>query len=101
MNVFYEEKGTFKVGIVLSSNMTSLQIEAPHGKRSKIKNTAVLLRFDEPLVSVFMECAEKLTNDIDINFLWDCCNCDIEFNSNSLAQNILAILLVQWRLLQF
>ena len=85
MNVFYEEKGTFKVGIVLSSNMTSLQIEAPHGKRSKIKNTAVLLRFDEPLVSVFMECAEKLTNDIDINFLWDCCNCDIEFNSNSLA----------------
>lgn len=85
MNVFYEEKGTFKVGIVLSSNMTSLQIEAPHGKRSKIKNAAVLLRFDEPLVSVFMECAEKLANDIDINFLWDCCNCDIEFNSNSLA----------------
>ena len=67
---FYEEKGTFKVGIVLSSNMTSLQIEAPHGKRSKIKNAAVLLRFDEPLVSVFMECAEKLANDIDINFLW-------------------------------
>ena len=85
MNVFYEEKGTFKVGIVLSSNMTSLQIEAPHGKRSKIKNAAILLRFDEPLVSVFMECAEKLANDIDINFLWDCCNCDIEFNSNSLA----------------
>ena len=85
MNVFYEEKGTFKVGIVLSSNMTSLQIEAPHGKRSKIKNAAILLRFDEPLVSVFMECAEKLANDIDINFLWDCCNCDIEFNSNLLA----------------
>lgn len=85
MNVFYEEKGTFKVGLILSSNMTSLQIEAPHGKRSKIKATAILLRFDEPLVSVFMECAEKLANDIDINFLWDCCNCDIEFNSNSLA----------------
>ena len=29
MNVFYEEKGTFKVGLILSSNMTSLQIEAP------------------------------------------------------------------------
>ena len=85
MNVFYEEKGTFKVGIVLSSNITSLQIEAPHGKRSKIKNAAILLRFDEPLVSVFMECAEKLADDIDINFLWDCCNCEIEFNSNSLA----------------
>ena len=85
MNVFYEEKGTFKVGVILSSNMTSLQIEAPYGKRSKIKVTSILLRFDEPLVSVFMECAEKLAGDVDINFLWDCCNCDIEFNSNSLA----------------
>ena len=37
MNVFYEERGTFKVGTILSSNMTSLQVEAPHGKRSKIK----------------------------------------------------------------
>jgi len=85
MNVFYEEKGTFKVGVILSSNMTSLQVEAPYGKRSKIKITSVLLRFDEPLVSVFMDCAKKLADDIDINFLWDCCNCDIEFNSNSLA----------------
>jgi exoribonuclease-2 len=85
MNVFYEEKGTFKVGIILSSNITSLQVETPYGKRSKIKITSVLLRFDEPLVSVFMDCAKKLADDIDINFLWECCNCDIEFNSNSLA----------------
>ena len=85
MNVFYEEKGTFKVGVILSSNMTSLQIEAPHGKRSKIKIASVLLRFDTPLVSVFMDCAKKLADDIDINFLWECCNCDIEFNSDSLA----------------
>ena len=85
MNVFYEEKGAFKVGAILSSNMASLQVEAPYGKRSKIKVASVLLRFDEPLVSVFMDCAKKLADDIDINFLWDCCNCDIEFNSNSLA----------------
>ena len=85
MNVFYEEKGSFKVGMILSSNMTSLQVEAPYGKRSKIKIASVLLRFDEPLISVFMDCAEKLAGDIDINFLWDCCNCDIEFHSNSLA----------------
>ena len=85
MNVFYEEKGTFKVGVILSCNMTSLQVEAPYGKRSKIKVTSVLLRFDKPLLSVFMECAKELADDIDINFLWDCCNSDIEFNSNSLA----------------
>jgi len=85
MNVFYEEKGAFKVGAILSNNMTSLQVEAPHGKRSKIKISSILLRFDEPLISVFMDCAKKLADDIDINFLWDCCNCDIEFNSNYLA----------------
>ena len=85
MNVFYEEKGTFKVGVILSSNITSLQVEAPHGKRSKIKLASVLVRFDKPAVSVFMDHAKKLADDIDINFLWECCNCDIEFNSDSLA----------------
>ena len=44
--VFYEEDGGFKVGAVLADNDTSLQIEAPHGKRSKIKSAAVMLRFD-------------------------------------------------------
>ncbi len=46
MNVFYEEEGTFKVGAVLADNDTSLQVEAPHGKRSKVKAGNVLFRFD-------------------------------------------------------
>ena len=37
MNIFYEEEGTFKVGAILADNDTSLQVEAPHGKRSKVK----------------------------------------------------------------
>tara|TARA_B100000686_G_scaffold321899_1_gene375085 strand:- start:3682 stop:5553 length:1872 start_codon:yes stop_codon:yes gene_type:complete len=85
MNVFYEEKGTFKVGVILSSNVSSLQIEAPYGKRSKIKASSVLLRFDEPSISSFINRAEKIADNIDINFLWDCCDCDLEFNSESLA----------------
>ena len=40
MNVFYEEDGAFKVGAVLADNNTSLQVEAAHGKRSKIKANA-------------------------------------------------------------
>jgi len=36
MNVFYEEDGGFKVGSILADNTASLQVEAPHGKRSKI-----------------------------------------------------------------
>ena len=42
MNVFYEEDGEFKVGAVLADNDTSLQVEAPHGKRSKVKASTVL-----------------------------------------------------------
>ena len=48
MNVFYEEDGGFKVGTVLSSTDAALQVEAPHGKRSKIKTNHVLLRFTSP-----------------------------------------------------
>ena len=46
MNVFYEEDGGFKVGTILADNDSSLQIEAPHGKRSKVKSSTVLLRFE-------------------------------------------------------
>ena len=58
MNVFYEEEGTFKVGAVLADNDTSLQVEAPHGKRSKVKSSNVLFRF-EGAISNFMEDAQK------------------------------------------
>ena len=37
VNVFYEEEGALKVASILADNDTSLQVEAPHGKRSKIK----------------------------------------------------------------
>jgi len=46
MNVFYEEAGTFKVGAVLLDNNSSLQVEAIHGKRSKIKAASVLFQFE-------------------------------------------------------
>lgn len=85
MNVFYEERGTFKVGTILSSNVTSLQVEAPHGKRSKIKTNSVLLRFDKPVLSEFMDRAKKVADGLDLNFLWECSECDEEFISDTLA----------------
>jgi exoribonuclease-2 len=48
MNVLYEETGSFKVGAVLAESDASLQVEAPHGKRNKIKSASVLLRFQAP-----------------------------------------------------
>ncbi len=85
MNVFYEEEGVFKVGAILADNTTSLQVEAPHGKRSKIKAASVLLRFDVPPLSEFMQFAQKTADDLDLNFLWECCVTDAEFASDALA----------------
>ncbi len=73
MNVFYEEDGGFKVGAILADNDTSLQIEAPHGKRSKVKAAAVLLRFERPALGEFMADAQRAADAIDIDFLWQCC----------------------------
>lgn len=85
MNVFYEEDGGFKVGAVLADNDTSLQVEAPHGKRSKIKSSAVLLRFESPSHTEFLAQAQAQADAIDIDFLWQCCGSE-EFSSDTLAR---------------
>jgi exoribonuclease-2 len=86
MNVFYEEEGSLKVGAVLADNTTSLQVEAPHGKRSKIKAAAVLFRFEQPPIANFMADAQKLADQVDIDFLWQCCSGE-EFSSEALARD--------------
>jgi exoribonuclease II len=85
MNVFYEEEGGFKIGSVLADNGTSLQVEAPHGKRSKVKAASVLLRFDDPLLG-FLEQAHKSADEIDLDFLWECCGQN-EFSYEALARD--------------
>lgn len=85
MNVFYEEAGTFKIGAILADNNTSLQVEAVHGKRSKIKATSVLFRFDAPPLTEFMHHVQQVADELDPGFLWECCANDTEFASNTLA----------------
>ncbi|MBM3357934.1 MAG: RNB domain-containing ribonuclease [Betaproteobacteria bacterium] len=84
-NVFYEEEGSFKVGSVLADNETSLQVEAPHGKRSKVKAGNVLFRFDGGGLAEFMGEAQKLAAGIDVDFLWQCCG-EAEFAFEALAK---------------
>ena len=86
MNVFYEEDGGFKVGAILADNDTSLQVEAPHGKRSKVKSSAVLLRFERPALADFMAGAQQAADEIDIDFLWECCS-EAEFDYATLAKD--------------
>ncbi|HUF81108.1 MAG TPA: ribonuclease catalytic domain-containing protein, partial [Burkholderiales bacterium] len=85
MNVFYEEEGTFKVGSVLADHDTALQVEAPHGKRSKVKAAAVLFRFDGPGLAHFMDEAGKLAAGMDTDFLWQCSGQE-EFGFDTLAR---------------
>ncbi len=85
MNVLYEETGSFKVGAVLTESDTSLQVEAAHGKRSKIKAASVLLRFQAPPLAEIMGKAEALAAEIDTDFLWQCCGAE-EFGFAELAR---------------
>ncbi len=83
MNVFYEEDGSFKVASILAENPGSLQVESASGKRSKIKLSSVILRFDGSL-SGFMEQALKLAEQQEIAFIWECCG-DVEFAPQDFA----------------
>ncbi|MFO1320681.1 MAG: RNB domain-containing ribonuclease [Burkholderiales bacterium] len=71
MNVFYEEDGAFKAGTILADNNTSLQVETAHGKRSKVKANAVMLRFNANGLLPFLEAAQAVAEGIDPDFLWE------------------------------
>jgi exoribonuclease II len=85
MNVLYEETGSFKVGAVLAESDASLQVEAPHGKRTKIKAASVLLHFEAPPLAELMGRAETVAAEIDTDFLWQCCGA-AEFGFADLAR---------------
>ena len=84
MNVFFEEDGAFKAGTVLADNHTSLQVENQHGKRTKVKEAAVLIRFDHIPLSQFMADAQQISDQIDPAFLWECCG-STEFGFDQLG----------------
>jgi exoribonuclease-2 len=85
VNVLYEESGAFKVGTVLAETEASVQVEAPHGKRTKIKSKDVLLRFAEPGAAELLTRAEAMAGDVDASFLWECCGSE-EFGFADLAR---------------
>jgi exoribonuclease II len=85
VNVLYEDNGAFKVATVLDEGDSSLQVEAPHGKRAKIKAKDVLLRFPEPGAAELLARAETAAVGIDTDFLWQCCGTE-EFVFADLAR---------------
>jgi exoribonuclease-2 len=82
--VLFEEDGGFRVGTILAEAGASFQVEAAHGKRSKVKAGSILLRFDGQSLPGFMPEAQKLAEPIDPQFLWEVCGPE-EFGFDTLA----------------
>lgn len=85
MNVFFEEDGNFKVASIMTESQGSMQIESAGGKRSKIKTSNVLMRFEAPLTG-FMEAANLEAETLDLDFLWECCG-EPEFGFEAFAED--------------
>ncbi len=86
MNVLFEEDGGFKAGSIMADNDSSLQVEMPTGKRSKIKAATVLLRFDKPAAGALLEQAAPLAEEVEPDFLWECVS-DGEFSFLDFARD--------------
>jgi exoribonuclease II len=84
--VLFEEDGAFRVGTILAEVGAAFQVEAAHGKRSKVKANAVLLRFDGQALTSFIPEAQSRADGIDPRFLWEVCGAD-EFGFADLAQD--------------
>ena len=69
--VLFEEDGHFRVGTILADAGASFQVEAAHGKRSKVKAASILLRFDGQALGTLIPEAQKEAEAIDPRFLWE------------------------------
>ena len=72
MNVFFEEDGSFKIASIMTETQGALQVESVSGKRTKVKASNVLMRFETPLAG-FMEAANTEAETLELDFLWECC----------------------------
>ena len=72
MHLLYEEDGEIKVGSVLSPGTASFQIESPHGRRTKVKASHVLLSFEAPGAGELLAKANVYAAALDADFIWQC-----------------------------
>ncbi|QWD90982.1 ribonuclease catalytic domain-containing protein [Polynucleobacter sp. MWH-Braz-FAM2G] len=76
MNLVYEEGGEIKIASVQSASgagdAETWQATSLSGKKIKLKAKEVWLRFEKPDAQVAMDEAGALTEEIDLQFLWDC-----------------------------
>jgi len=86
VQVLYEEEGEIKVGTVLAQAPASLQVESPHGRRSKVRAANVLLSFEQPSAGELLPQAQRFAEGLEVDFLWQCSG-TAEFDFRSLARD--------------
>ena len=72
MHLLYEEDGELKVGTVLDRAPASFHVESPHGRRSKVKASNVLLSFERPGAAELLVAAQSFADTLEVDFLWQC-----------------------------
>ena len=85
MHLLYEEDGDIKAGTVLSPGTASYQIETPHGRRTKVKASNVVLSFDAPGAGDLLASANAYAEELDADFLWQCAG-PAEFGFKDIAR---------------
>jgi exoribonuclease-2 len=85
VQLLYEEDGELKVGAVLERSPASFHVESPHGRRSKVKASSVLLSFERPPAAELLAEAQKFSRDLEVGFLWECSGAR-EFGFQELAR---------------
>ena len=73
MHLVYEDGGDIKIAALISgSDSEPLAVESLGGKRGKLKSKDVWLRFEYSQPDQFLSEAKKLSEEVDLDFLWAC-----------------------------
>jgi len=72
VHLLFDDDGSFKAGTVRAATDSSFQVETASGKRTKVRGSHVLLRFEAPAPAELLQQAQRQAEAIDIDFLWEC-----------------------------
>jgi len=72
VHLLFDDDGNFKAGTVLAATDSSFQVETASGKRTKVRASHVLLRFETPAPALLLQQAQSQAEAIDVDFLWEC-----------------------------
>ncbi|WP_296509722.1 RNB domain-containing ribonuclease [Rhodoferax sp.] len=86
MFVLFEEAGKFMAGRVLSEADASAQVELDSGKRVKVKNANILIKFEKPAPTEFVAAAQAQAAGIELDMAYEFAP-DEEFGFADLAKD--------------